>query len=432
MVSPTFTTAFSRFIFTLLIWLQWIQISFALVRGDSACKHSICVSATLEADTVTYEMTSLTKSNGWMALGFGRHMIHTHSVIMWHNQDGTTTLSQRYASGYFEPNLDDAPPRLATIAKPNNLIKRPANSTTYTFQIPANRTLLQSKNPSESLVFAHSSVLPDKAPDATLTQHNGVGYLTFDLTKEFVPPVYNTPAPQPKPATGKLTSNEKVIVLHASLVSLGFLVLLPAGSLIGRWGRAFTPKWFKAHWVSNMAIALPVITVGVLLGPVIVYMKPTFRIHLANSHEVCGVILLFLYYAQVALGHYIHERFTKLAKIGPVTHPHPPVNILHICLGVSIIGLSFFQVRSGLQWWETLTGRPPITPWAYPLWHVWIVLLPLAYFGGYVLLPRQLRLEQEARYIRLPDTATEANAQSSQLLQEEGEAVDHAHDTNSV
>jgi hypothetical protein len=103
-----------------------------------------------------------------------------------------------------------------------------------------------------------------------------------------VPPVFPVRKPyRPTKSTADdLNRNEKVIVLHASLVSLGFLVLLPAGSLIGRWGRSFTPKWFKAHWVSNMAFALPVITLGVLLGPVIVYMKPTFRIHLANYHEV--------------------------------------------------------------------------------------------------------------------------------------------------
>lgn len=44
------------------------------------------------------------------------------------------------------------------------------------------------------------------------------------------------------------------------------------------------------------------------------------------------------------LGRYIHEQRNKLADQGPITHPHPPLNILHICLGVSIIGLSFFQV----------------------------------------------------------------------------------------
>ena len=44
-------------------------------------------------------------------------------------------------------------------------------------------------------------------------------------------------------------------------------------------------------------------------------------------------------------------------------------------------------------------------------------LLPLAYFGGYVLLPRQLRLEKESS-VRLP-TEPEANVESSHLLQEE-------------
>jgi len=399
---------FSRFIFTtLLIWLQWVQISSALVRGDSVCKDLICVSGTLEGDTVTYEMTSLKESIGWMALGFGPHMTHTHSVIMWRNQDGTTTLSQRYTQGYFEPKLENSPPRVATAVEPSTLVKRPANSTTYAFQIPANHSHLQSNNPSESMIFAYSFVRPNKAPDATLSKHRRVGHLTFDLTK-----VLDAPTRPTKP--NDLNTVEKVIKLHAFCVSLGFLVLLPAGSLIARCGRSFTPKWFKAHWTSNMVLALPVITGGVLLGPVIVYIKPTFRIHLANAHEICGVILLSLYYAQVALGRYIHERRNRLARLGPISRPHPPLNILHICLGISIIGLAFLQVRSGLQWWETLTGRPPITPWAYPLWHVWIVLLPLTYFGAYVLLPYQLRQERES-YLPLP--AAEVNVSSS--LEEE-------------
>lgn len=56
-------------------------------------------------------------------------------------------------------------------------------------------------------------------------------------------------------------------------------------------------------------------------------------------------------------------------------------------------------------------------------------LLPLAYFGGYALLPRQLRLERE-NYIPLPNAVAraEANAQSYHLLQEEVSE----QDTNSV
>ena len=45
-------------------------------------------------------------------------MINTHSVIMWNNEDGSTTLSQRYASRYAEPRPVSDPPRVATVAEP--------------------------------------------------------------------------------------------------------------------------------------------------------------------------------------------------------------------------------------------------------------------------------------------------------------------------
>jgi hypothetical protein len=41
---------------------------------------------------------------------------------MWRNQDGNMTLSQRYASGYHEPKLENAPPRVATIVEPTTLV----------------------------------------------------------------------------------------------------------------------------------------------------------------------------------------------------------------------------------------------------------------------------------------------------------------------
>lgn len=64
-----------------------------------------------------------------------------------------------------------------------------------------------------------------------------------------------------------------------------------------------------------------------------------------------GVVLLLIYYAQAYLGRYIHDRRDRLAKLGPITNPHPPLNILHIVLGVAILGLSFFQVCTLLSIW---------------------------------------------------------------------------------
>lgn len=144
------------------------------------------------------------------------------------------------------------------------------------------------------MVFAYSPTRPDKDPDSPLTPHRYTGYFTFDLTKDFSGPSFGQQLDNKKPASGTITQGtgtsykrvEKLIILHGFLVSFGFLVLLPAGSLIARWGRTFTPRWFKLHRISNMYLALPVITLGVLLGPAVVYSKESFRIHFANAHEV--------------------------------------------------------------------------------------------------------------------------------------------------
>ncbi|KAF4615119.1 hypothetical protein D9613_002770 [Agrocybe pediades] len=412
-----------RLILSLLVVIPFVPFSSA-VKGDTACRHSLCVTATVDGEVVNCKLQPM----GWVALGFGQRMVDTHSVIMWKNDDGTTTLSHRYASTYSEPEVVSEPPRVATLVEPKKSVTRPPHSTTFAFQIPVNRTLLASNDHLEHLVFAYSPTRPDKDPASHLGRHSDVGYFTFDLTKELkVDEAVTNPSTARPTATLAQGTNahykrvEKLIILHGFLVSVGFLVLLPAGSLIARLGRSFTPKWFKAHRASNMLVAFPVITLGVLLGPAIVYSKESFRVHFANTHEVFGIFLLFLYYAQVFLGRYIHNRRNELAKLGPITRPHPPFNILHIVLGVSIIAASFFQVRSGLQWWEALTGRGPITNWAYPLWKAWIIILPIAYFGGYALLPRQFRLERESAYAPLPVGATEAGSQTTRLLAEDEE-----------
>lgn len=175
--------------------------------------------------------------------------------------------------------------------------------------MPTNSSFLASASPIESLIFAYSAHRPDKDPASHIARHQRVGHFNLDFSKDFVrvaaastgtntglsaPTSAATPPATPPAVPHNIVyqgSNmaykrvEKLIILHGFLVSLGFLVLLPAGSLIGRWGRAFSPKWFRGHWFANMAVAGPVITLGVLLGPAVVYNKESFRIHFANAHE---------------------------------------------------------------------------------------------------------------------------------------------------
>ncbi|TFK42919.1 hypothetical protein BDQ12DRAFT_564185, partial [Crucibulum laeve] len=320
-----------------LLFLLLQPHAYAL-KGDSGCGPILCVNATLNerGDQVTYEMTVLRKPMGWVAMflpskfqssGFGRRMKGTHMVIMWPNEDGSTTISQRYGHGHIEPQPVTNPPRIATVNDPKITSWHPPNATVLSFSIPANKTLLASAEPTERLIWAYSMTRPLKEPDSPLKAHYMAGFFRVDVTKDLPdqPATIDPPsAPSAPPheadihlhddeqkpdepvdfqtivADGPYKGREKIILTHAILLSAGFLVLLPAGSLIARWGRTITPNWFKAHWVCNMMLAAPAITFGALLGPIAVYDHQAA--HLVDAHQICGILLVLMYYLQVGLG----------------------------------------------------------------------------------------------------------------------------------
>ena len=160
------------------------------------------------------------------------------------------------------------------------------------FNMTANRTELE-VNPIEELIWAYSMTRPSGEARSQLMPHYRAGRIRVDYRKEVVvppPPGAHpsivSPTPQ-KPNTDIMIEggsgtgifdddsvpwgdHEKFIVVHAVLITFGFLVLLPSGSLIARWTRTITPNWFKAHSIINMTCALPIILIGWLFGPVAV------------------------------------------------------------------------------------------------------------------------------------------------------------------
>ena len=51
-------------------------------------------------------------------------MLHTPLVVLWKNSDGTTVISQRYATRYAEPKVDTAPSHVAKLVEPKHLLVR--------------------------------------------------------------------------------------------------------------------------------------------------------------------------------------------------------------------------------------------------------------------------------------------------------------------
>ncbi|KAJ6623430.1 hypothetical protein B0H10DRAFT_791584 [Mycena sp. CBHHK59/15] len=320
-------------------------------------------------------------------------MKDTHMVVLWEHEDGSgPIMSQRYGIGHVEPVLDSSPPRVATLVAPTVTSWRPGNYSTTTFQIPVNQT---APRPGQ-IIWAYSLRRPEPDTSADLMGHYVAGTVNMDLSKqlsdspgqptpESTRPTLETQAPEDALTT--LPRYQKLI-WHGILVSLGFLVLLPAGSLVARWTRTFTSRWFKVHRIVNFGVALPVILTGWVLGPLAVLDRQAK--HFIDPHQICGFLLLVLYLVQLWLGRYIHSKHAVADRA-----PHPPSNIVHAVLGISIIGLAFFQVRSGMGEWKSRTGRADVSHWYQDALVAWAILLPILYFAGLALLRRQFAQEKQ-------------------------------------
>ncbi|KAK7043683.1 hypothetical protein VNI00_008294 [Paramarasmius palmivorus] len=341
--------------------------------------------------------------------GFGRKMKDSHMVVLWENDDGSTTISQRFATGHKMPKMVERPPRIAWLPDSKPLEWHPDAGTSFSFEIQRDHGLIY--NPSEpyfkNFIWAYSKYHPDSPdPGTKIYQHFAAGQVTLDFNKDLMQiedtPVDETNVPTrpvidtdnnsvdttpPSHHQDPYSAHELIVICHGALVTIGFLVLLPFGSLAARWTRTVTPKWFKVHRITNHYIGLPVILIGWLLGPVAVFDAQAS--HFLDAHQICGLLLFAFYLLQIMLGRYVHKRNQLPDRKG-----HPPSNILHVCFGLFIVSLAFLQVRSGMNEWEQVTGRPG-AHWTHVMWKVWVVFLPAAYLAGLSLLRRQFYQEQQ-------------------------------------
>ena len=89
-------------------------------------------------------------------------------------------------------------------------------------------------------------------------QHLESGPTTLDMSTPVSGSTTSDPVSDPNAKTGDtstpLLPYQKMIVAHAVLCTIGFLILLPSGALLARYTRTFTNAWFRGHWVFQLAV----------------------------------------------------------------------------------------------------------------------------------------------------------------------------------
>ncbi|KAJ3563308.1 hypothetical protein NP233_g9019 [Leucocoprinus birnbaumii] len=355
--------------------------------------QTMCVSATVNGSTIDYTLSSTGANTvGWMGVGFGQQMTNSPMVIMWSNSDGSITLSQREASAHVMPTVVNNPPRVATLEQ--SLSSTSSNNVQYAFSIPANGDTTQ------DIVFAFGTTNPGSAAvDASLQQHIETGIAQLDLTRQSDSSTSGNTTPPNQASSGTdmpLLPYQRLIVVHAIFCVVGFLVFLPAGALIARYLRTFTPTWFSGHWILQFALAGSTIVIGFALGVQAVNQAGVE--HLDDRHKVkpnnmrLGVALFVLYFAQCGLGAIIHRFKPKGINY------RPPQNYFHAIFGIFIVALALYQVRIGYNVeWPKATGRAPLPNGVDIIFWIWVALLPLSYGLGLGFLKKQYRQEREAR-----------------------------------
>ncbi|KAJ4479088.1 hypothetical protein J3R30DRAFT_3288932 [Lentinula aciculospora] len=326
---------------------------FLFLRYVSASRKAILI--VVDTLSGTGQMTP-----GWMGVGFGSQMANSPIVILWSNSDGSITLSQRQAPSEVMPTVVTNPPRTTSGNIPQFVFSIPSTNSTTVPTIWA----FGPQNPGSS------------STNAALQIHEETGITSFDLSKDFTSIASSSSALMPF---------QRLVIAHAIMLTIGFLLLLPIGAPLARYMRRFTPIWFKGHWIVQFAVSGPIIVIGIALG--IQAVVESGAQHLNDEHNKWGIALFILYLLQCSLGAFIH--WVKFKHI----LGRPPQNYIHALLGLFIIGAALYQVRTRYKTEWSKIGRGPLMAGTDYIWYIWVVMLPLLYTLGLSFLPKQFNQE---------------------------------------
>ncbi|KIW12035.1 hypothetical protein PV08_09309 [Exophiala spinifera] len=171
--------------------------------------------------------------------------------------------------------------------------------------------------------------------DADIKQHSHDGVFFTDMTKSVtmssnIPSISGTSNIHATAQPGYIND---LVILHAVLLGLAFVIAFPLGTLTLRAFRSFT-----THWIVQL-ISLTASSVGFGVAIALSILGIEWR-HFSAAHQIIGIVVIVLALAQGQLGYWHHMQYKKLGK-------RTSVSYMHIALGRGVIWLGMVNLVLG-------------------------------------------------------------------------------------
>ncbi|KAJ9635652.1 hypothetical protein H2204_005612 [Knufia peltigerae] len=171
--------------------------------------------------------------------------------------------------------------------------------------------------------------------DADINKHSHYGVFFTDMTKS-VTTGSNIPLISGRSnihARAQPGYTHDLVVLHAVLLGLAFVIAFPLGTLALRVFRSF-----KIHWIAQI-ISLAASVIGFVVAIALSILGIEWE-HFSAAHQIIGILVVALALGQGLLGYWHHMQYKKLGK-------RTFVSYVHIVLGRGVIWVGMVNLVLG-------------------------------------------------------------------------------------
>ncbi|KAG0011800.1 S-methyl-5-thioribose-1-phosphate isomerase, partial [Entomortierella chlamydospora] len=329
----------------------------------------MCISATIyskQPDAIEFSLSSKI-AVGWLGLGMGgisNGMKGNDLALCWPNATGNGALISQRSN----PTTNGNPTPLASVAFTVQQAKSGLSKTNFicTFSRPLNLSVapLASTAPSVNVIYAVGlqavkAVTNGNPQQAVIQQHTytGHGTLTIQRKAGSSSDPNNTISISPGAGASNGTGSgdnglnsvlaqemlyARLVKVHASLMSIAFLLLFPTGAIIVRFF-SHLDHVFKFHRPIQVTGFLFVISgIGCILGAV--YNTPDGPPEITEtSHSLLGLIIFIALILQICYGIYIYHAYNPSVDVQKTAHQ--VLTWIHRGWGYSVLITGLVQIK---------------------------------------------------------------------------------------